>query len=332
MSKEKPKLYITFVLILIILITLLSIGILVVMSSTLLDESQRYSETADILDNMATIAEVDIQTILQEDITKYELTYSYLNDLNYLNEKYLSMIQYNQTYPASYSQQQFDEVKIECVLLIRNIISITNDSTAYEYSVDYLESNLANNFSYGYSENYLITNIWWEWLSDVSTIDEEIISYVETAFTLAADTLFIPIIDIETWTFHLYNDLSVLEDLQAVKLTDYIDGFAESMALTLDNLSLTYLAIYRDGYITLGEKMDTIITNFNNTLITLALSGVLMGFATSFDNLNYRRISLIIGVLIFLLAIIYFTSAIGTLVSMASNEAQIIGSRSFDFL
>ncbi|NHJ47594.1 MAG: hypothetical protein FK733_07390 [Asgard group archaeon] len=332
MSKEKPKLYITFVLILIILITLLSVGILVVMSSTLLDESERFSETAEFLDSMTTIAEIEIQTILQEDTSKYEVTYSYLNDLYHLNEKYYYMIQYNQTNPGSYSSLEFDEVKYEFVILIQSIISIVNTSKVMEYSVIHLGADRTNNFTYVGFKNYLITDMWYEWLRDVSTINPDIISYLETTFTYLGKPLFIPIINIYTWTHHLYNNLSALEDLETTKLLDYLEAYGEDLPLTLVNLSIVYLSIYRDGYISLEERMDTIITNYNNTLITLALSGVLMGFATSFDNLNYRRISLIIGLLIFILALIYFTSATATLLTLGSNEAQIIGSRSFNFI
>ncbi|NHJ85791.1 MAG: hypothetical protein FK734_10035 [Asgard group archaeon] len=332
MSKEKPKPYTTMVLIFIILITSLSIGILVIMSSSLLDESKRFTETADFFDNMATIADNDIQTILQEDNTKYDVTFSYLSDMYYLNNKYYSMLEYNTTHPATYSQLQFDEVKMEFVLLIQSIISIVNDSTAFKFSTMYLDANLANNFSYFGFENYLITNVWFEWVSDVGTINPEIISYIENAFAIAIKPLYIPIINIEKWTYHLYNDLSALDDLQATKLLDYIEGYSEDLSLTLENLSLTYIAVYRDGYISLAEKMDTIITNLNNTIITLALAGVLMGFATSFDNINFRRVSLIVGILIFVLAMIYFMSAIGTLIAMPANEAALIGSRSFTFM
>lgn len=332
MSKEKPKIHIILVLIFIILITFLSIGILIVMSSSLLEEGKRYTETADFFDNMATIADNEIQTILQEDTTKYEVTYSYLNDLYYLNEKYNFMLDYNVTNPGSYTQQQFDEVKMEFVLIIQSIISIVNASTVFEYSTVYLDATLANNFSYVDFDNYLITNVWNEWISATSTINSDVISYIEAAFVSASDPLFLPMINLERWSYHLYNDFSVLEDLGTTKLNDYIEGFGNGLGLTLNNLSLTFLAIYHDGYTTLAEKMDRIITDLNNTLITLALAGVLMGFATSFDKNKFRWISLIVGMLVFILALIYFASAMGTFANMASNEAQIIGSRSFVFL
>ncbi len=332
-SKEKPKGYSTIALITIILITFLSVGILIIMSSSLLEEAQRYSETADIFDNVGNIAETEIQTILQEDTTRYESAFAKVNDLLFYNDKYYSMIQYNETFPASYSQKEFDEIKDNFALQLKSVISIVNQSTAYEYSTLHLNATYFNNFSAYNFENYLITNQWLIWMDPYNTfIHPDIVSYVEAAFASTGTTLFLPLINLQQWTYRLYNDLSVLEDLEKTKLLDYLFGHSSIVTITLTNLSITYLAVYEDGYITLSEKMDTILTNLNNTLITLALSGVLMGFATSFENLNYRRISLVIGLLIFVLAVIYFMSGIGTLISMAENEALLIGTRDFTFL
>ncbi|MHA1277295.1 MAG: hypothetical protein ACTSQI_17225 [Candidatus Helarchaeota archaeon] len=78
------------------------------------------------------------------------------------------------------------------------------------------------------------------------------------------------------------------------------------------------------------SSTSEILNNFeNNTLIVLALAGVLVGFAASFENKNYRRISTVVGLIVLFLAIIYFLTAFCTLMSLSSQEAGIIGVNEF---
>lgn len=311
---------------------MMSLGIFVLMSSWLHDVSTRYTETSEILNNFGDLAEADIQIILQEDSAKYETAYSYLNDLYFLNDQYLAMVEYNITHPFNYKQQDFDEVKIEFNLKMRVIISIVQSTSVYDYGVSQLGMDVANNYTYREFEYYLIINQWNEWDDPHEEIHDDIRDYVNTSFTLSGDSLEIPEIKFEKWTYHLYNNLSVLEFVSSSKSIGYISIYEGDIDLNLVNLSLAQISEYSDGYLSLSEKAAGIIQDFNNTLITLALSGVLLGFATSFENINYRRISLVVGLLVLLLAIIYFVTALGTLAHLADSEALIIRVNEFVFL
>lgn len=108
-GKIKP--YTVVVIISIILITIMSISILIFMSTRLQGNSTEFTEITEVLDNYRDLAELDIQAILQEDSTIYEITYSDLNELYTLNDKYQIMIDYNMTNPLNYTQQDFDELK-----------------------------------------------------------------------------------------------------------------------------------------------------------------------------------------------------------------------------
>ncbi len=309
----------------------MSIGIFVIMSSWLQVNSTRYVETSEILNNFGELADTDIQIILQEDSAKYETAYSYLNDLYFLNDQYKVMVEYNKTHPFNYTQQDFDEVKMKFTLKMRLINTVVQSTSVYEYGASQLGADVANNYSYRGAKYFFIINQWYAWNDPHEEIQDEIRDYVTTSFTLSGDPLELPEIKFKKWTYHLYNNLSILEFVGLSKSVSYINGLKEDIGLTLVNLSLAQVSVYSDGYVSLSEKANGLNQDFNNTLITLALAGVLMGFATSFENVNYRRISMVVGLIVLLLSIIYFTTAFSTLAHLAGNEAGIIGVNGFVF-
>jgi hypothetical protein len=311
---------------------MLSIGILVIMSSWLQVESTKLLETSEILDNFGNLADTDIQIILGEDSAKYETAYSYLNELYFLNDKYSAMIEYNQTHPLNYTQLDFDEIKLDFTAKMRTVNAIVQSTSVYEYSAIQLGASVVNNYTYLGFDFFFITNQWVKWTGSYEEIHGDIRNYVNASFVSSGDPLDLPKIKFETWTYHLYNNLSVLEFVGPSKSISYINNHLETTGLNLVNLSLTQLTEYRDSYVILNEKVDTIYQDFNNTLITLALAGVLMGFATSFDSKNLRRISIIVGLIVLILALVYFISAFATLAHLSGNEAGIIGVNEFVFI
>ncbi|MHA1125928.1 MAG: hypothetical protein ACTSO7_14270 [Candidatus Heimdallarchaeota archaeon] len=332
MSKEKLKPYLVVVIISIIFITVMSVGIFVIMSSWAQIEAKQFSEKAEILDNFGDLAAADIDIILQEDSAKYEAAYSSLNELAYLNDKYYAMINYNITHPNNYTQNDFDEIKIDFDLKMRLMINIVQSSEVYNYGLEQLNVDVTNNYTYlGHKYLYII-NQWFQWDDQYETIHYDISNYVDGSFALTGDILDIPQIKLETWTYHLYNNLSILEFVGASKSISYITNYDDDIGLNLVNLSLTTVSEIQDSYVTLIEKTNNIIMDLNNTLITLALSGVLLAFATSFEHINLRRMSMIVGLVLIILAIVYFSSAIGTLVNLAQHEAEIIGHNEFVFI
>ena len=333
MSLEKPKPYTKVVIISIVLITLFSFGILVIMSSWLQTESTRLLETTEVLDNFGSLADTDIQVILQEDSAKYETAYSNLNELYALNDKYQAMIDYNQTHPLNYTQQDFDEVKIDFTVKMRSVNFIVQSTSVYEYSVNQLGANVSNNYSNFGFDYYFINNQLVQHAGTYEEIHVDILDYVNASFVISGDSFELPKIHFEKWTYHLYNNLSILETIGPGKATEYIiHKHTDNFDLPLVNLSLAQLASYHDKYVILLDRVDAIYQDLNNTLITLALAGVLMGFAISFENITHRRISMIVGLVILFLSIFYFTSAFVTLLSLAAKEAGIIGAQGFVFL
>jgi hypothetical protein len=332
MSKEKPKPYLLIVIISIIFITVMSIGIFVIMSNWLQDYSTKYTETSVILNNFGDLADADIQVILGEDSAKYESSYSHLIDLFLLNDQYIAMVEYNATHPFNYTQLDFDKIKMEFTLKMRLIISIVQSTSVYEYSAIKSGADVSNNYTYSGFEFLFIINQWYTWDDPHQAIHTDISNYVNTSFVLSGDPLDLPEIQLETWTYHLFNNLSILEFVGASKSISYIEGLKDELGLSLVNLSLDQVFQYSDGYISLGEKTNSIIQDFNNALITLALSAVLMGFAISFEKINYRIVSMFVGLIVLLLAIIYFFSAFGTFLHLTSYEATIIGPQGFVFI
>ncbi|MCE7745668.1 MAG: hypothetical protein GPJ52_11100, partial [Candidatus Heimdallarchaeota archaeon] len=313
MSLEKPKPY----------TKVFSFGILVIMSSWLQTESTRLLETTEVLDNFGSLADNDIQVILQEDSAKYETAYSNLNELYALND---------QTHPLNYTQQDFDEVKIDFTVKMRSVNFIVQSTSVYEYSVNQLGASVSNNYSNFGFEFYLINNQLIQYAGTYEMIHADILDYVNASFVTSGDSFELPKIYFEKWTYHLYNNLSILGTIGPGKATEYIiHKHTDNFDLPLVNLSLSQLASYHDKYVLLLDRVDAIYQDLNNTLITLALAGVLMGFAISFENITHRRISMIVGLVILFLSIFYFTSAFVTLLSLAAKEAGIIGVQGFVF-
>lgn len=331
MSLEKPKPYTIIIIVSIVLVTIFSIGILVIMSGWLQTESTRLTEATEVLDNFGTLADIDIQVILQEDSAKYETAYSYLNDLYSLNDQYHAMIDYNLTHPLNYTQLDFDEVKIDFTVKMRAVNFIVQSTSVYDYSVTQLGASVANNYrNFGF-DFYFITNQWVSWAEPYEVLHTDIQDFVNASFVSSGDSLELPEIHLEQWTYHLYNNLSILESVGPSTSISYVTNHFDNGELGLVNLSLAQLSLYQEAYVLLLDKVDAVRQDLNNTLITLALAGVLMGFATSFENITFRRISLIVGMIILLLSIVYFTTAISTLISLPKNVAGIFHLSEFVF-
>ncbi len=312
--------------------TVMTIGIFVVMSTWVQNCSSRYSETVEILNNFADLAENDIQAILSEDGTKYGTAYTYLQDLYILNDQYQSMKQYNQTHPGNYTQQDFDDVAIEFTSKMRSLIFVVQSTWVYKYGVQQLNVDVANNYTYRGEEYFFIINKWYKTFSPYEEIDSDLKKYVNTSFFQSGDILELPEIKFDKWTYYLYNNLSILEFIGTNNAINFLNSHLGDINLILVNLSLSVTSDYINGYVYLSERTAGIIQDYNNTLITLALAGVLLGFSASFDNKKYRKITMILGLITLFLSIIYFISASGTLSSFADFEAtQILKSIEFQF-
>jgi hypothetical protein len=303
--------------------TALSIGIFVIMSGWLQTDYQRYSEISNFLNEFGDLAESDIQTILQEDVTKYGTAYQYMNDLYILNDLFQTMELYNATHPFNYTQQDFDEVAMEFTSKLRLLIATVESTTVWEYSRDQLKATVANNYTYKGGDYFFIINKWYQTNEPHEDLDVLIKNYVNISFSQSGDAVELPEIRLDKWTYHLYNNLSILETLHISTSIGYFEMHSGDVSLTLVNLSLMEVAAISDGYYSLSGRAAGVIQDFNNTLITLALAGVLMGFSASFDNKNYRRITMIIGLILLVLSVVYFMSTFGTLSSMAYQEATL---------
>jgi len=331
MSPEKPKPYTIIVIISIVLITLMSIGILIIMSSWLQGESTRLTETTEVLESFSELAETEIEIILQEDSSKHEIVYANLQELYTLNDMYQAMIAYNLTHPNNYTQLDFDEVKIDFTVKMRSTIYIVQSTYVYDYSVNQLGASLANNYNNFGFDYHFINNQLVHWDGIYEDIHADILDFVNASFVISGDALELPKIELHKWTYHLYNDISILESVGSGTSIGYLANHKNHIDMPLVNLSLTRLYEYHEEHVLLLDDLDATFTDLNNTLITLALAGVLMGFATSFVNINFRRLSLVVGIIILILSIVYLTSALSTLITLAEKEAGIIGTNTFVF-
>jgi hypothetical protein len=241
------------------------------------------------------------------------------------------MLSYNITHPNNYTQIDFDNVKIDFTVNMRSIIQAVSNSYVYGYSVHQLGASRANNYTNFGNVYYFINDQLINWEGVYEEIHSDIQDFVSASFVLSGDTYVLPRIRMNVWSYHLYNNLSILESVGNGESIEYIKDHVQHLSLPLVNLSLAQVLSYQEDYVKLLDKSDSVFVDLNNTIITLALAGVLMSFAISFDNMNFRRISLIVGVILLLLSIIYFQSALGTFLSIAENRVGIITQTEFVF-
>ena len=323
MSKEKNegKLFPIIIIVSIIIMSGMSVGIFI-LSNNLQDERTRYSETSEILSNLLDLADIDVQSVLQDDGAKHETAYSYLQDLYVLNELYESMVLYEESHPGNYSQQDFDAVAMEFTAKLRQLIITVKSTWAYGYCIE-VGADVTNNYTYAGEEFFLI---WNKWNSTSEPIYADLKTYVEIDFALSAEIVELPEIRMNKWTENLYGNLTILI------YTDYQTSILYGernwqIPFSFVNLSLSDLAHICEGYLTLTEKANTITEDYNNTLITIATSAVIIAFAISFDSKKSRLVTLIIGFIVLFLAIVYLSSTFDQSLALAGFEAtQIVPS------
>ncbi len=315
-NKESNFLAIIMVLIILVM-TGMSVYIFV-LSSNLQDSrknytlfSERYSTFADLLDS-------DIQAILQEDGAKYEISYSYLQDLAILNNLYSSMLQYNQSHPGNYTQQDFDQVAMDFASILSQL-SFTIESTwVFQYSNNSIGATLANNFTHGSMEWFLISN---HWDSGSYAIHDDIKSYVLTRFAQTGDTVQLLEIRMDKWIENLYRNISILSFTNYQSAISYSDSIGNLPSLV--NTTVLEMTVIAERYFLLIDKTVSVSEDFNNTLITLATSAVILAFALSFSSKKYQRIILIIGLIVLFLAVIYLGTSLSQMGNLVDAESRI---------
>ncbi len=310
-KEQKP--YFKIIILAIIIMTAMSIGIFMIEQNVQKSKIE-YTRASEEFNNLLNYVEFDIQSILQDDGTKYGTSYSYLQDLYILSNLYTQMEEYNITNPGNYTQQDFDEIEMEFASTLRQLIFVIQSTWVYQYVTNVLGANVENNYTYRAQKYFLI---WNKWDSSSEPIHANIKDYVNSSFTLAGDTVELPEIKWQQWTENLYGNLSILE------FTGYQNGISYGRTikedLNLVNLSLNDLGFIINQYSALSEKASQIVGDFNNTLITIATSAVILAFAVSFDNKKHVRLTLLIGIIVLFLSIIYLISATSTFYSLSDS-------------
>ncbi|MHA1268428.1 MAG: hypothetical protein ACTSPY_01455 [Candidatus Helarchaeota archaeon] len=331
MSKNNDSKTITIIVIIaIVIITGLSIGIFVISSGVQMD-ADRFSEISQQFSNYIDLANDDIQAIIQEDSTNHEAAYSLLQDVYTLNNQYKEMKAYNQTNPGTYTQLDLDEISMEVISKVRLMIELVYNTSVHWYCRTILNATVENDYRF-MKQYFFINNRWHGNYSYYETFDTDLKSYMQTDFDNTGDTYEIPEINFEVWTNYLYKNLSVIGVVfpAAVSL-DYLDGDSYIRNIDLTNVSIVYILEAIEGYSELNQDASNIISDFNNTLITLATSAVILGFAISFSNKKYQNFLLIVGLITLFLGIIYLITASSNILSYRTTQLNILTEPEFVF-
>ncbi len=313
MSNNETKPFVKLVVLLIAIMTVLSITVFAI-NGEASKKYKYYSETAEKFNHLYELADSDIQGLLQLDSTKYDLALAYLYDLFSLNNQY-DMMEY---YYTNFTQQDFDAIEVEFTATLRQMIETIQSTNIYLYSKNCLNATVSNNYTYAGFEFYLITNRFYD--SSVA-INSNILDFVNLSFFQLGIPVEMPEIKFDSWTDILYRNLSILTSFNS-KAVNYISMHPDfNVNLTI---SIEELLGDADTYSFLSGRAEGIVQDFNNTLITLATSAVILGFATSFENKKYRKICVVIGLITLFLAIFYITFALTEFLSIEGYELSQI--------
>ncbi len=317
MSKEENGVdpYAKLIILLVLALTGVSVGIFVV-NAPVQETMVRYSDVIEKLNTMTNYLESDIQNLLQDDGAKYDTAYGYLQDLYVLNDLYDSMEDYNILHPDNYTQQDFDAVLMEFEALLRQLIFNIQGTWVYQYITGDLGATYYNNYTYRGHKYFIIRN---NWYSTSEPIHSDIKDYINASFTLSGDPIEFLEIDMKGWIESLYSNISILFFTPYLTGVNYIGrpGFPIETGV---NISLYEVTELSSGYVVLNAKLAEIINYLDNTLITLATSAVLLGFGVSFGKKRYRMLMLIIGIIVFLLSVVYLYTTLSQYDSVLWNE------------
>ncbi|MHA1230650.1 MAG: hypothetical protein ACTSRP_12095 [Candidatus Helarchaeota archaeon] len=311
------------VIIAIVVIAGLSIGIFIIGSNVQMD-ADRFSETARQFNNYIDLANNDIQAILQEDSIKHKAAFSLLQDVYALNNQYKEMKAYNQTNPGTYTQLDLDEISMEVISKVRLMIELVYNTRVHWYCRTILNATVENNYYY-MKQYFFIKNKWNENYSYYETFDADLKSYMQNDFDNTSDTYEIPEINFEVWTNYLYQNLSTIGVVFPAALSlGYLEGASYINDIDLTNVSITYIIAANEGYSELNQDASNVISDFNNTLITLATSAVILGFAISFTNKKYQNFLLIVGLITLFLGLIYLTTACFNILAYRTAQLNVL--------
>ncbi len=316
MSKENSNQPITFTRLITIMIIFVSIMSL--LSAMFIYISQgtanSYATKSQKFDNLAVLYETDVQAVLQEDSMLHELAYSYLNELYYINYQVAQLRIYNNTY-ENVSQAEFDTLVMEFVGKMNLMNDLVEESYAYSYVFSYLSAMVENNFTYRGETYYLIHNRWYEdWgLFDQLIMDELSLEPFPKILS----------IDLPVWTGELYNNLSILQYAGCMhNAYNFIE--IEMPEVKIVNLSYSKVLSHIEAYDRLEDMSLQTSEILTTALIAFALSAVILGYVVSIVDKRYRKISLLVGIVIAILSLFVFISGVINLVQTDRNEAMML--------
>jgi hypothetical protein len=321
MSKETKGVdpYAKLIILLVVVLTGVSVGVFVV-NSPIQEATVRYSDAIEDLSTMANYIESDIQNLLQDDGVKLDTAYGYLQDLYVLNDLYDSMEDYNILHPDNYTQQDFDAVLMEFEAMLRQLIINVQGTWVYQYITNDLGATYYNNYTYRGHDYFIIRN---NWYSTSEPIHPDIKDYINASFTLSGDPVQLLEIDMKAWIENLYSNISILQFTPYQTGVNYVGSPGFPVQTTV-NKSLFDVTALTSRYVILNAKIGEIINYLDNTLITLATSAVLLGFSVSFSKKKYRMLMFVIGIVVFLLSVVYLFSTLSQYNGILESEALYI--------
>ena len=278
-----------------------------------------YNDQSEKFSNIAILAENDISQTLGHDSTYFQTAYNLYIELLALNAQIKALKQYNETH-FNVTQEEIDRLALEFALKMEQMTYTVYSTYVYTYTNQWLHTNATNNYTYLGTEYHYITNFW---VKDPDLFDIDVKQWVTTWFSGSSVPPELPVINYESWEFDLYYNLSILSCVGAHKAIEYIE--VTDMELKIVNLSLFFVIKYDDGYSFLADSTTQTGELLSTVLIAFAIAAVILGFSGAMEKKKYRKINLMIGIVLVILSLVFFFIAVLNILEIPRNEAIMIG-------
>lgn len=263
------------------------------------NEVKTNSEASDFRYRVIDVVEADIDKILEEDKQKQQLALATLQELKYINELVIKLKEYNQTHPSSISQQEIDTYAREFVNKIEIMNNLIKKSHCFNWSIENNATSI-NNYSYLAIDYYLVRD---NYPTLKSQLDPDIILEINKIYLTDEPELLD--IDLYNWEGEIFFNLNIV-----LEMGQYTAMHVEGTSLDLsDPMTNNYYQLLSDAYY-YGLYSDTYQQSVNimsTALILMAVGGVVVGFVVSITPKKYIYASLIIGAILSIVGIWFFS-------------------------
>ncbi len=271
-------------------------------------------QLAEKHNDLIELVEGDIDLLMESDTQLQQLALSYQQQFLILNITIGQMQAYNLKYPGTYTQSEIDAIAIQAALRIQQVNALINETYAYDWGVFFLGMSAENNYSYPdpismqFIDYYLIRDNFKEYKPD---LNPTLLYWVNDTYYSkynGSDPELLQI-NLLNWEGLMYNDTAIIQCYAS-----HAAEFAGIMSMNFIDVPDNYLwsnsyfnlLSTADHFSTIAEVYEQASSIMGISLICMAISAVIIAFAVSIRGRKYIWISIVLGIVVTIIAMVMF--------------------------